>query len=613
MLQDFESLLNYWRSNRFKAKPSFRQWVLIVIPLLLLTFIPVSMFYAQYRNNALKPLQYSIDSIFPLSYLLEREHARFAYAAHNEFVHLRKQTPDSIQTLKRRYEILISRYLVIKNTPSLDALRNYPEFTGAIAGMDEFIKEIDPIMERLGSSEAQSDDLKIILEQIDKNSPRLLELTNTAEIVVYKMNDERAALVETQGKWVLGLIAAQWFLLIGSLSALMLYISKQRTQNLELRMVTDQTKAASEQAEQANKAKGMFLANMSHELRTPFQGMMGMLHLLSETPLTATQHDYANTALSSARHLLGILNDILDSSAIDSGAMALNIAPLNLQDLIHEVETLMHSTASQKNIDLRVVGIKNLPIWIEGDAKRLSQVLFNLLNNAIKFTEVGEVILELNVLPATSEGQLPVLSCKVKDTGIGMTAETVKTLFARFHQADNTIHRRYGGSGLGLEISLNLAKLMGGGISVDSIEGVGTTFTFEFPFQTAKAPLLPQATVISPVKNLRILIAEDHPINVKYLEILLNNMGHTTVTCENGARVLECLKVHQVDVILMDLHMPVLDGVSTTRAIRSLGGALADVKIIMVSADILPEARRLAFDAGVTEFLSKPVQSTKLL
>jgi CheY-like chemotaxis protein/HPt (histidine-containing phosphotransfer) domain-containing protein len=200
----------------------------------------------------------------------------------------------------------------------------------------------------------------------------------------------------------------------------------------------------------------------------------------------------------------------------------------------------------------------------------------------------------------------------VKDTGIGMNAETVKNLFARFHQADNTIHRRYGGSGLGLEISLNLARLMGGGISVDSVEGVGTTFAFEFPCKTAMVPVFPKAADFQSVQNLRILIAEDHPVNVKYLEILLKKMGHTTFSCENGVRVLECLKVHQVDVILMDLHMPEMDGISTTRAIRNLEGELARVKIIMVSADILPEARRLAFEAGITEFLSKPVQAISL-
>jgi len=232
-----------------------------------------------------------------------------------------------------------------------------------------------------------------------------------------------------------------------------------------------------------------------------------------------------------------------------------------------------------------------------------------LLNNAIKFTARGEVLLELSSQSAVSEGQLPVLSCRVKDTGIGMDAETVKNLFVRFHQADNTIHRRYGGSGLGLEISLNLAKLMGGGIAVDSVEGMGTSFTFEFPYQTTVAPLLQPASVFQSVQNLRILIAEDHPINVKYLEILLKNMGHTTFTCDNGARVLELLEEIQVDVILMDLHMPVLDGISTTRAIRNLAATLGDIKIIMVSADILPEARRLAFEAGASEFLSKPVQA----
>ena len=610
MLQEFKILLRNRQKNKLKL--SSRQWALIVVPLLSLAFLPLSMFYAQYRSNALKPLQYGIVSVFPIAYLLEREHARFAAAAHNEYEHLVEQTPASIQVLRQRYEILISRFLIIKNTPSLDTIKNLPEFERVNAGMDEFINKIDPIMLRMGRSDANPDDFKVIFKEVESNAALLLDLTNIAQNVVYRTNDERAALIETQGKWIFGLIAAQWFLLIGALLALILYIGKQRVQNLELLKVTKEMRAASLQAEQANQAKSMFLANMSHELRTPFQGMMGMLHLLSETPLTAVQLDYANTALASARHLLGILNDILDTSAIESGAMALNLAPLNLPGLIFEIEALMLSAANQKEIDLRVVGINSLPVWIEGDAKRLSQVLFNLLSNAIKFTDNGEVLIELSVLPAVSAEQLPVLSCKVKDSGIGMDAETVKNLFVRFHQADNTIHRRYGGSGLGLEISQNLAKLMGGGISVDSIEGVGTSFTFEFPYQTTMAPPLQPATVFQPVQNLRILIADDHPVNVKYLEILLKNMGHTTFTCENGARVLELLKDIQVDVILMDLHMPVLDGIRTTRAIRNLKGALADIKIIMVSADILPEARRSAFDAGVTEFLSKPVQAISL-
>lgn len=610
MLQDLKFLLKNRQKNMLKL--SSRQWALAVATLFVLAFLPLSLFYIQYKNNSLKPQQYTTDSIFPMSYLLEREHARFAFAAHKEFEHLDEQSFASMQVLKQRYEVMISRFLIIKNTPRLEAMKSLPEFERVEAAMEESIKKIDPIIEKLSRGDANPDDFKVIFKEIDKNSALLLELTNIAQNVVYRLNDERAALIENQGKWILGLIAAEWFLLIGALVALVLYIGKQRLQNLVLLNVTKQTRAASRQAEQANQAKSMFLANMSHELRTPFQGMMGMLHLLSETPLTAVQQDYATTALASARHLLGILNDILDSSAIESGAMALNVAPLNLPGLILEVEALMLSTANQKNIEFRVVGIKNLPVWIEGDAKRLSQVLFNLLSNAIKFTDTGEVLLELTVLPPASVEQLPVLSFRVTDTGIGMGAKTVENLFARFHQADNTIHRRYGGSGLGLEISLNLAKLMGGGISVDSIEGVGTTFRFEFPYQTSTVQFLQAATVLQPVQNLRILIAEDHPTNVKYLEILLKNMGHTTVTCENGALVLECLKVLQVDVILMDLHMPVLDGISTTKAIRNLEGAVADVKIIMVSADILPEARRLAFDAGVTEFLSKPVQAISL-
>ncbi len=609
MLKKSQSSLKNWRNIRLKL--IYRQWALIVVTLLFLAFLPLAMFYAQYRSNAINPL-HSIDSVFPLSYMLEREHARFRSAVQNEFEHLDEQTSASIQVLKQRYEILISRFVIIKSGHSLDTLKNLPEFKRVNAGMEELITKVDPIMERIGKRDANPDDFKVLFNQIEKNTALLLDLTNIAQSVVYRANDERVALIHTQGKWIFGLIAAQWFLLVGVLLALLLYIGKQRKQNWALLKVAREMRAANLQAEEASQAKSMFLANMSHELRTPFQGMMGMLYLLSETPLTTVQRDYANTALSSARHLLGILDDMLDTSAIESGAVVINAEPLNLPNLIFEVEALMLSAANQKGIDLRVVGIKSLPVWIEGDAKRLCQILFNLLTNAIKFTDSGEVLLDLTVLPSASDGQLPVLSCKVTDTGIGMNAETVKNLFVRFYQADNTIHRRYGGSGLGLEISLNLARLMGGEILVDSIEGVGTSFTFELPYKTVMVPGSQPTAVFQPVQNLRILIAEDHPVNVKYLEILLKKMGHTTVTCENGARVLDCLKVLEVDVILMDLHMPEMDGIKTTRAIRNLEGAQADIKIIMVSADILSEARCLAFEVGVNEFLSKPVQAISL-
>jgi signal transduction histidine kinase/CheY-like chemotaxis protein/HPt (histidine-containing phosphotransfer) domain-containing protein len=610
MLRKFKSSLRYLSQQKLKL--SFFSWAGIVAPLMCLALLPLAMFYTQYKNNALKPLHYSVDSIFPLAYLLEREHARFAALAHKELEHTSAQTPASLQNLKKRYEILISRYLILKNAPSLEVLKDLAEYKTVIDGMEAFIKLSDPIMEGMGQTDVKTEDIESIFKEIDKNTLQLLNLSNAAEIVVYRMNDEQATLLENQGKWVFRLIAVQWFLLIGALLALMIYISKQRVQNIELRRLTAEMREASQHADQANKAKSMFLANMSHELRTPFQGLMGMLHLLSETPLTPVQLDYAHTALASSHHLLGILNDILDTSAIESGSMALNIAPLNLQNLISDAEALMQSAAKQKNIDFQVIGVEALPVWIEGDAKRLSQVLFNLLSNAIKFTDSGQVVLELRVLAAPTDDQLPVLSCKVRDTGIGMSEETVKGLFARFHQGDNTIHRRYGGSGLGLEISLNLAKLMGGGICVKSLEGIGTTFTFEFPYKTAIAPAIQKVAAVESVQNLRILIADDHPVNVKYLQILLENMGHTTLSCENGERVLACLKEGPVDVILMDLHMPVLDGISTTTAIRQLEGSLKDIKIIMVSADILPEARRQAFEAGVTEFLSKPVQADSL-
>ncbi|MGA8514699.1 MAG: ATP-binding protein, partial [Burkholderiaceae bacterium] len=320
------------------------------------------------------------------------------------------------------------------------------------------------------------------------------------------------------------------------------------------------------------------------------------------------------TALASARHLLGILNDILDISTIESGAMKLRLAPVHLGHLVGEVEALMKVPAQDKKLELQIQLDPLLPLWIEADATRLSQILFNLLSNAIKFTDTGVIGTQLSLLPSVNAGDGQAMQLEVKDTGAGMDPATLEGLFSRFHQADPSVQRRHGGTGLGLEITRNLVHMMGGHISVQSKLGMGTTFTVTLPLHQANAPQNARTTAIALQQQgrLRVLVADDHPVNAKYLTILLEHMGHTASSCVNGAEVLECLRTQTFDVILMDLHMPVMDGITATRAVRQLQGPVAAIKIIMISADILNDTRQSALEAGVDRFVAKPVQEVNL-
>ncbi len=241
-------------------------------------------------------------------------------------------------------------------------------------------------------------------------------------------------------------------------------------------------------------------------------------------------------------------------------------------------------------------------------------LMFNLLSNAIKFTDTGVIGTQLSLLPSVNAGDGQAMQLEVKDTGAGMDPATLEGLFSRFHQADPSVQRRHGGTGLGLEITRNLVHMMGGHISVQSKLGMGTTFTVTLPLHQANAPQNARTTAIALQQQgrLRVLVADDHPVNAKYLTILLEHMGHTASSCVNGAEVLECLRTQTFDVILMDLHMPVMDGITATRAVRQLQGPVAAIKIIMISADILNDTRQSALEAGVDRFVAKPVQEVNL-
>ena len=411
--------------------------------------------------------------------------------------------------------------------------------------------------------------------------------------------------------------------LTGFLSLLTLafaFIAWRQVRQLDERRVALEDLAArlgesQRDAEVASAAKSIFLANMSHEIRTPFHGLMGMLSLLRGTGLTPRQIDYLRTATESADHLLAILNDILDKSQLESGRMSLALAPLDLRALLRDVEALMRPQATAKHLALHIDAEPAVPERILADARRVKQVLFNLLSNAIKFSDRGAVVLDVRCT-ADAQGK-PELDFVVTDTGVGMDEATVARLFTRFAQADPTPSRRHGGTGLGLEISRELARLMGGDILVRSRPGEGSAFTLRMPAVPASAGNARSAAAGPPreavARPLRVLVAEDHPVNRQYMAALLENMGHDAHFASNGAEAVQAARDGSFDVVLMDLHMPELDGYGATLAIRALtDAARSTVPIVALTADAFDETRARCLVAGMNDFLTKPVSPQKL-
>ena len=375
------------------------------------------------------------------------------------------------------------------------------------------------------------------------------------------------------------------------------------------------------QAETASRGKSRFLANMSHELRTPFNGVFGMLSLLGTTPLNAMQAGYLKIANASANHLLNVLNDILDLSALEEGKITLHYAPLELRQVIREISDVMRPQAEQRKLGFDAQVQQDVPQWLLMDVKRLKQILFNLSSNALKFTSDGgiQIKVKLGVSASLDAQDSVLLDISVEDSGIGISSDALENLFQRFNQVYNGINKDYGGTGLGLEISQSLAGLMGGRIEVTSAKGVGSCFTLRLRAQRTPAPLptsQPKVFQLDPPTEAerlyRILVVEDNEVNRKFVDILLKRMGYLTYFAENGSVAIERLQKQSFDLVLMDLHMPVMNGIDATRAIRALGHPSANLPIIALTADVMNDAHEDALAAGVNDFVTKPVHLGRL-
>jgi signal transduction histidine kinase len=365
-----------------------------------------------------------------------------------------------------------------------------------------------------------------------------------------------------------------------------------------------------EQAREASRLKTEFLANMSHEIRTPMNGVLGMLQLTSTTDLNSEQRNFVQLAQRSAENLLTLLNEILDLSKVESGFMELESAPFSLFDSVAHVCALLEPNAIQKGIELRSSVNPAIPALVLGDRTRLQQVLVNLVGNAIKFTEAGYV--SLSVFPSSGSE----ISFLIEDSGIGIPENKRKLIFEPFRQADGSTTRRFGGTGLGLAISRRIVELMGGDLSVESELGLGSKFSFQLRLPAADSPSQP-TPMLSPSKRpnrpLRILLAEDNRVNQMVVTKLLERDGHTVAVAVDGALAFEALCRDPYDIVLMDIHMPVLDGISATQKIREFErNSKAHIPVIALSAGVLNEERTRCFEAGMDAFLPKPVQLEEL-
>jgi signal transduction histidine kinase/ActR/RegA family two-component response regulator len=466
------------------------------------------------------------------------------------------------------------------------------------------------------------------IAQIMNCEPRLVHAETTIQALGAQLLSQRASaitdgfiVVDDAGRY--RGVASALDLIIASLSAL-------EGKNTELTTLTDELTATTVEARAANQAKSDFLAMMSHEIRTPLNGVLGMGAVLARTELSDAQREQLDLILSSGRNLNRIIGDILDLSKIEAGRLEIERAEFDPEEMVERACALYAAAARERGVALTREPGAPLPRRCLGDGLRLSQVLNNLISNAVKFTEEGDVVVSARM--ARDEAGRDALTVAVTDTGVGMTPDQLTSVFDAFAQADVSVTRKFGGTGLGLSISKRLVELMGGAISAKSAKGIGSCFCFRAPIEVQSAsatrsrPIAISAPSSSSARSesaraapradarLRLLVVEDDPGNQRVMLALLEALGADTTLVSDGRAALDALATAAFHLVLMDVRMPVLDGVEVTRALRTREAVegLPRTPVIAVTASALPCNAEQCLSVGVDACVAKPIEPVRL-
>ncbi len=591
---------------------SYLLWVSLTTLLLTVGLAVTAAISLRQSDSVEAAARLQADSVTALTFQAEREFLRFRNELQLALTSPHSGAWDAVQM---RFDIFASRVTLLRENPSMTKLRGRPEYNATLPELIALVEQIDVW---LADPSVHHASLNRLLGRMIEMGPDVQSLSFAANSEVTHLMDQQVDVVRQQHRMIGWLVIVQLLVIAAATASLFNRHRRLQREQMALERLNRQLLMAKDAAEAADRAKAHFLANMSHELRTPFNGMLGMIDMVSESRLDTAQREQIQMARQSAEHLLRLLNDILDMSAIEAGKLKIRPEPCEVPRLLTEVCELLQVEASQKGLTWSLDLHTGPPQTVMVDPTRLRQILLNLMGNAVKFTTEGHVAVELH--EATDNGQIR-WTIAVSDTGPGMDERTQRRLFQRFHQLDDSASRQHGGTGLGLEISRNLARLMGGEIQVQSQSGLGSCFTVTLTTPVCADDIVAQGPgTVAPGEHqvistgrLRILVAEDHPVNRQLVGMQLDKLGHEAIFAVNGREAVERLASSDgISLVLMDLHMPGMDGLEATRHIRQWDGPKGRIPIIALTADVLEDTRHKALASGINEYLMKPVRQAAL-